>query len=90
MRRSLLRTFFRPESPERPTLTSRSLQSITRPFQKRFREVFGNARILFFYLSIKAWEEKSFPKSHLGWFFLCLVKVKRQKKIFQFFGSFDL
>ena len=78
MRRSLRRTFFR---PERPTLTSRSLQSITRPFQKRFREVFGNARILIFYLSIKAWKEKSLPKSHLGWFFLCLVKVKRQKKI---------
>ena len=55
-------------SPERPTLTSHSLQSITRPFQKRFREVFGNARILIFYLSIKAWEEKSLPKSHLGWF----------------------
>ena len=50
--------------PERPTLTSRSLQSITRPFQKRFREVFGNARILIFYLSIKAWEEKSLPKTH--------------------------
>ena len=61
------RTFFR---PERPTLTSRSLQSITRPFQKRFRKVFGNARILIFYLSIKAWEEKFLPKSHLGWFFL--------------------
>ena len=45
---------------ERLALTSRSLQSIMRPFQKRFREVFGNARILIFYLSIKAWEEKSF------------------------------
>ena len=87
MRRSLHRTFFR---PERPTLTSRSLQSITRPFQKRFREVFGNARILIFYLSIKAWEEKSLPNSHLGWFFLVFVKVKRQKKTCQFFGSFDL
>ena len=51
-------------------MTSRSLQSIARPFQKRFREVFGNARILIFYLSINAWEEKSLPKSHLGWFFL--------------------
>ena len=26
-------------------------------------------RILIFFLSIKAWEEKSLPKSHLGWFF---------------------
>ena len=76
--------------PERPTLTSRSLQSITRPFQKRFREVFGNARILIFYLSIKAWEEKSLPKSHLGWFFLVFDEGKAAKKIFQFFGSFDL
>ena len=77
MRRSLRRTFFR---PERPTLTSRSLQSITRPFQKRFREVFGNARILIFYLSIKAWEEKSLPKSHLGWFFLVFGEGKATKE----------
>ena len=77
MRRTLRRTFFR---PERPTLTSRSLQSITRPFQKRFREVFGNARILIFYLSIKAWEEKSLPKSHLGWFFLVFGEGKATKK----------
>ena len=77
MRRSLRRTFFR---PERPTLTSRSLQSITRPFQKRFREVFGNNRILIFYLSIKAWEEKSFPKSLLGWFFLVFGEGKATKE----------
>ena len=77
MRRSLRRTFFR---PERPTLTSRSLQSITRPFQKRFREVFGNARILIFYLSIKAWEEKSLPKSHLGWFLLVFDEGKAAKE----------
>ena len=77
MRRSLSRTFFR---PERPTLTSSSLQSITRPFQKRFREVFGNARILIFYLSIKAWEEKSLPKSHLGWFFLVFGEGKATKE----------
>ena len=77
MRRSLRRTFFR---PERPTLTSRSLQSITRPFQKRFREVFGNARILIFYLSIKAWEEKSLPKFHLGWFFLVFGEGKATKE----------
>ena len=77
MHRSLRRTFFR---PERPTLTSRSLQSITRPFQKRFREVFGNARILIFYLSIKAWEEKSLPKSHLGWFFLVFGEGKATKE----------
>ena len=73
MRRSLRRTFCR---PEKPTLTSHSLQSITRPFQKRFREVFGNARILIFYLSIKAWEEKS----HLGWFFLVFDEGKAAKE----------
>ena len=77
MRRSLRRTF---SPPERPTLTSRSLQSITQPFQKRFREVFGNARILIFYLSIKAWEEKSLPKSYLGWFFLVFGEVKATKE----------
>ena len=77
MRRSLRRTFFR---PKRPRLTSRSLQSIARPFQKRFREVFGNARILIFYLSIKAWEEKSLPKSHLGWFFLVFGEGKATKE----------
>ena len=70
-------TFFR---PERPTLTSHSLQSITRPFQKRFREVFGNAQILIFYLSIKAWEEKSLPQSHLGWFFLVFGEVNATKE----------
>ena len=77
MRRSLHRTFFRPEWP---TLTSRSLQSITRPFQKRFRQVFGNARILIFYLSLKAWEEKSLPKCHLGWFFLVFGEGKATKE----------
>ena len=71
--------------PERPTLTSHSLQSITRPFQKRFREVFGNARILIFYLSIKAWEEKSLPKSHLGWFFLVFGEGKATKENMPFF-----
>ena len=82
MRRSLRRTFFR---PERPTLTSRSLQSITRPFQKRFREVFGNARILIFYLSIKAWKEKCLPKSHLGWFFLVFGEGKAIKETMSMF-----
>ena len=82
MRRSLRRTFFR---PERPTLTSRSLQSITRPFQKRFREVFGNARILIFYLSMKAWEEKSLPTSHLGWFFLVFGEGNATKENIAFF-----
>ena len=77
MRRSLRTTFSR---PERPTLTSRSLQSITRPFQKRFREVFGNARILIFYFSIEAWEEKSSPKPHLGWFFLVFGEGKPTKE----------
>ena len=76
------RTFF---LPERPTLTSRSLQSIARPFQKRFREVFGNARILIFYLSIKAWEEKSLPKSHLG-FFLVFGESKATKENMSIFG----
>ena len=71
--------------PERPTLTSRSLQSIPRPFQNRFREVFGNARILIFYLSIKAWEEKSLPKSHLGWFFLVFDEGKVTKEKMSFF-----
>ena len=70
--------------------TSRSLQSITRSFQERFREVFGNARILIFYLSLKAWEEKSLPKSHLGWFYLVFGEGKATKEICQFFGLFDL
>ena len=82
MHRSLRRTFFR---TERPTLTSRSLQSITRPFQKRFREVFGNDRILIFYISINAWEEKSLPKSHLGWFFLVFGEGKATKEIMSIF-----
>ena len=56
------------------------LLSIARPFEKRFREVFGNARILIFYLSIKAWEEKSLPKSHLGWFFLVFDEGKATKE----------
>ena len=77
MRRSLRRMFFR---TERPTLMSRSLQSITRPFQKRFREVFRNAQILIFYLSIKAWEDKSLPKSHLGRFFLVFGEGKVTKE----------
>ena len=62
--------------PWRPTLTSRSLQSIARPFQKRFCEVFGNARILIFYLSKKAWEEES----HLAWFFLVFDEGKVTKE----------
>ena len=63
------RTFFR---PERPTLPSRGLQSITQPFQKRFREGFGNARILIF-------------KSHLGWFFLVFGEGKGTKENMWFF-----
>ena len=55
-------------------------RGFTRPFQKRFREVFGNARILIFYLSIKAWEEKSLPKSHLGCFFLVFGEGKATKE----------
>ena len=82
MRRGLRRTIFR---PERPTLTSRTLQSITRPFQKRFREVFGIARILIFYLSIETWEEKSLPKSHLGWFFLVFGEGKATKETMSIF-----
>ena len=38
-------------------------------------------RILIFFLSIKAWEEKSLPKSHLGWFFSVFGEV---------FGSFEI
>ena len=56
------------------------LWSITRPFQKRFREVFGNARILIFYLSVKAREEKSLPKYHLGWLFLVFGGGKSTKE----------
>ena len=85
MRRSLRRTFFRPERPTLTSRTSRSLQSITRPFQKRFREVFGNARILVFYLSIKTWEEKSLPKSHLGCFFLVFGEGKATKEYISIF-----
>ena len=66
------------------------LLSIARPFEKRFHEVFGNARILIFYLSIKAWEEKSLPKSHLGWFFLVFDEGKATKENISIFGSFDL
>jgi len=35
---------------------------------------------LIFYLSIKAWEEKSLPKSHLGWFFLVFHEGKATKE----------
>ena len=62
------------------SVTSRSLQSIARLFKKRFREVFGNALILIFYLFIKAWREKSLTKSHLGWFFLVFGKGKATKE----------
>ena len=53
---------------------------MARPFQKRFREVLGNARILIFHLSIKAWEEKSLPKPHLGWFFSLFGEGKVTKE----------
>ena len=56
------------------------LLSIARPFEKRFHEVFGNARILIFYLSIKAWEEKSLPKSYLGCFYIVFGKGKATKE----------
>ena len=56
------------------------LLSIARPFEKRFREVFGNARILIFYLSIKAWEEKSLPKSYLGCFYIVFGEGKATKE----------
>ena len=71
--------------PWRPTLTSRSLQSIAQPFQKLSREVFGNTWILIFYLSLKAWEEISLPKSHLGWFYLVFSEGKATKGKIQFF-----
>ena len=53
---------------------------IARPFEKRFREVFGNARILIFYLSINAWEEKSLPESYLGWFYIVFGEEKATKE----------
>ena len=46
------------------------LLSIARSFEKGFREVFGNTRSSIFYLSIKAWKEKSSPKSYLGCFYI--------------------
>ena len=56
------------------------LLSIARPFEKRFREVFGNARILNFYLSIRAWEEKSLPESYLGCFYIVFGEGKATKE----------
>ena len=32
-----------------------------------------------FYLSLKAWEEKSLPKSHLGWFYLVFSEGRATK-----------
>ena len=63
----------------RPTLMS---PVHPRLFQKLFREVFGNAWILIFYLSMKAWEEKSLPKSclYLGCFFLVFNEGKATKE----------
>ena len=55
-------------------------QSIARPFEKRFREGFGNARILIFSLSLKAWKETPLLKSHLGWFFLVFDEGKATKE----------
>ena len=49
-----------------------------------FRNVFVKSseisRILIFYLSLKAWEEKSLPKSHLGWSFLVFGEGKATKE----------
>ena len=56
------------------------LLSIARPFEKRFREVFVNARILNFYLSIRAWEEKSLPESYLGCFYIVFGEGKETKE----------
>ena len=66
--------------PWKTNIDVTSLQSITRSLEKRFREVFGNARILIFYLSIKAWEEKYLPKSHLRCFFLVFGEGKATKE----------
>ena len=61
------------------------LLSIARPFEKRFREVFGNARILNFYLSIRAWEEKSLPESYLGCFYIVFGEGKATKETMSIF-----
>ena len=66
------------------------LLSIARPFEKRFREGFANARISIFKLSLKAWKEKALPKSHSGWFFLVFDEGKATKENISIFGSFDL
>ena len=70
-------------SASSPAVTSRSLKLVSffssqsrGHFSNIFVEVFGNALIFIFYLSIKAWEEKSFPKSHLGWFILVFGEGK--------------
>ena len=79
MHRSLRRTFF---GPVRPTLTSRSLQSITRPFQKRFREVFGNQSDFDLLSFFEGLGRKIFTQIYLGWFFLVFGegKVTKEKK----------
>jgi len=48
--------------------------------KKRFLEVFGNARRLIFYLSTKAWEEKSLPKSYLGCFYIVFGEGKATRE----------
>ena len=70
-------------SASSPTVTSRSLKLVSifssqsrSHFSKIFVQLFGNALIFIFYLFIKAWEKKSLPKSHLGWFILVFGEGK--------------
>ena len=66
--------------PERPTMTSR-VSSLSRGhFRNVFMKVFGNARILIFYLSIKAWEEKSLPKTHISTVISVIISPFYRKK----------
>ena len=81
-------------SASSPTVTSRSLKLVSifssqsrGHFSNIFVEVFGNDLIFIFYLSIKAWEEKSLPKSHLGWFILAFGEGKTTEEKESIFWS---
>ena len=81
-------------STSSPTVTSRSLRLVSifssqsrGHFSNIFVEVFGNDLIFIFYLSIKALEEKSFPKSHLGWLILVFGEGKTTEEKQSIFWS---
>ena len=81
-------------SADSPTVTSRSLKLVSifssqsrGHFSNIFVEVFGSDLIFIFYLSIKAWEEKSFPKSHLGWLILVFGEGKTTEEKQSIFWS---